>query len=36
VEDSRHGLLHWLHNYIAEQVGSAIYSRLERWPVNLD
>jgi hypothetical protein len=36
VDDSRHGLLHWLHNYIAKQAGLAIYSRLERWPVNLD
>jgi hypothetical protein len=35
VDDSRHGLLHWLHNYLAEQAGSTIYSRLERWPVNL-
>jgi hypothetical protein len=35
VDDSRHELLHWLHNYLAEQAGSTIYSRLERWPVNL-
>jgi hypothetical protein len=24
-------LLYWLCNYLAEQAGSAIYSRLERW-----
>jgi hypothetical protein len=35
VVDSRHWLLCWVHNYLAEQAGSAIYSRLERWPVNL-
>jgi hypothetical protein len=25
VDDSRHGLLHWLHNYLAEQAESTIY-----------
>jgi hypothetical protein len=35
VDDSRHWLLCWVHNYLAEQAGSVIYSRLERWPVNL-
>jgi hypothetical protein len=35
VDDSRHELLYWLHNYLAEQAGSTIYNRLEQWPVNL-
>jgi hypothetical protein len=35
VDDSRHGLLHWLHNYLAEQAGSAIYRLPQWWPVNL-
>jgi hypothetical protein len=35
VDDSRHGLLHWLHNYLAEQVGSTIYRLPQWWPVNL-
>jgi hypothetical protein len=26
VDDSSHGLLHWLHNYLAERTGAAIYS----------
>jgi hypothetical protein len=30
VDDSRHGLLYWVHNYLAEQAGSAIY-RLPQW-----
>ena len=29
-EDLRHGLLHWLRNYLAERTGVAIYS-LQRW-----
>ena len=31
MDDSRHGLLHWLHNYLAEQAGSAIYRLPQRW-----
>jgi hypothetical protein len=34
LDVSRHGLLHWLHNYLAEQAGSAIYRLPQRWPVN--
>jgi hypothetical protein len=35
VDDSRHWLLCWVHNYLAEQAGSAIYRLPQRWPVNL-
>jgi hypothetical protein len=35
VDDSRHGLLHWLYNYIAERTGVVIYRLPQRWPVNL-
>jgi hypothetical protein len=31
VDDSRHGLLYWAHNYLAEQAGSAIYRLPQRW-----
>jgi hypothetical protein len=30
-DDSRHGLLHWLHNYLAQRTGAAIYSLQRRW-----
>jgi hypothetical protein len=30
-DDSRHGLLHWLHNYLAEWTGVEIYSLQQRW-----
>jgi hypothetical protein len=30
-EDLRHGLLHWLRNYLAERTGVAIYSLQRRW-----
>jgi hypothetical protein len=35
VDDLRHGLLHWLHDYLEEQAGSAIYRLPQRWPMNL-
>jgi hypothetical protein len=31
VDDSRHGLLHWLHNYIAERTKAVIYRLWGRW-----
>jgi hypothetical protein len=31
VDDSSHGLLHWLHNYLAERTWVAIYSLQRRW-----
>jgi hypothetical protein len=31
VDDSSHGLLHWLHNYLAERTGVTIYSLQRRW-----